>query len=244
MINEFRTLLANLPPLAAGAPTPPGEEYIPAAYVPRAVPGVLKGVRGILFGPTPDRAWVNWRCREVLAGVRAAGLWDHVAALDARVLHDDPGRDLYDRAAPGTTIARVVGTGTLMAAGDPGDVGRAWFLWRVAPDGAGNLEAREYVDGTPTGVAVAGTATSVTVLGGLQLAAASPAGTVWDVDLVRPPPNVLPLLAAAETFAGTRPELLRVAPPKAVRAYRDSPYPLVRLGGLAVCLVYAQRALS
>lgn len=103
MINHFRTLLANLP--AGGSDL--GEEKIPDSFRPVTLPDTVVAVRRVLFGDTPDRAMVNYRCRQLLACVHSSVLAEWVTKLDPRVAYDFLDRELV---GPAPYTPRVLQT--------------------------------------------------------------------------------------------------------------------------------------
>lgn len=86
MFNHYRTLLANLAPDAVGL----AEEKIPAGFAPVRLPDAVTGFRRVVFGATPDRAMVNYRCRQLMAAVHASPLAEWVTKLDPRVAYALP----------------------------------------------------------------------------------------------------------------------------------------------------------
>lgn len=135
MINHVRTLLLNADGSKAFPPDYPGEEFVDPDFRVLALPGPLKLVRSCLFSPTPDRAMVNYRLRQLLSLIHSCELEEFVTTPDPRVTywptHDT---DVFDRAAFGTTIKRVVGDGDLYVQGSADLVAVSQLLhrWQVS----------------------------------------------------------------------------------------------------------------
>lgn len=82
MINHTRTLLSGLP--GQGFVTGEGEEYSPPDYQPPILSLPLQAVRGVLFGPAPDRRAILYRLRQFMAILDATPLTADVTAIDSR----------------------------------------------------------------------------------------------------------------------------------------------------------------
>lgn len=131
MINHFRTLLMNV-----NGSTYPGtyiaEELIDPSYTTIAVPQPIRAVRTALFGSTPDRHMLNYRCRQLLALVHASPLREYVTALDARITYDFTNKAITSQW--GISATTVLGTelptfyGTLEAPDVSGRIQRSYLL--------------------------------------------------------------------------------------------------------------------
>jgi hypothetical protein len=135
MINHVRTLLLNADGSKAFPPDYPGEEFVDPDFRVLALPGPLKLVRSCLFSPTPDRAMINYRLRQLLSLVHSCELEEFVTAPDPRVTYwPTHNTDVFDRAAFGTTIKRVVGDGDLYVQGSADLVAVSQLLhrWQVS----------------------------------------------------------------------------------------------------------------
>jgi hypothetical protein len=95
MINHARTLLMNVPSLEY-FPDTLGEELVPPLYEPVVLPGSLRNVRRLLFGSTPDRHMLNYRCRQLLGLVHSCELAEFVTDLDPRVTYDFADEPYFD----------------------------------------------------------------------------------------------------------------------------------------------------
>lgn len=85
MVNHARTLLANLAP---GDPALWGEEFIEPTFTPVALPGAVQVLRTVLFGTAPDRAFINYRVRQLLAVVHASDQAAFLTMHDPRLTYD------------------------------------------------------------------------------------------------------------------------------------------------------------
>lgn len=120
MINQLRTLLLNQPATAIPLSNYPGEEFVPADYMPRTLPDGLATVHKLLFGITPDRAMLNMRLRQLLGLIHSTELVEFVYALDTRVTYWPPKNDsLFSRLDNVPMITNIVGTKTLYITGSP-----------------------------------------------------------------------------------------------------------------------------
>lgn len=96
MINHARTLLINVSGVS-NQHQEIGEEYIPTNYAALLLPSYLQRVRRILFGTAPDRYFLNFRVRELMAHLHQTELAEFVYALDPRVTYwPESARPFYD----------------------------------------------------------------------------------------------------------------------------------------------------
>lgn len=96
MINHARTLLLNVPGQTSQRQEV-GEEFVPPTYTPLVLPSYLQAARRVLFGATPDRYFLNFRVRELMAYIHQTELAEYVTALDPRVTYwPEPSRPFYD----------------------------------------------------------------------------------------------------------------------------------------------------
>lgn len=89
MINHSRTLLANV---VAGSLQDELEDFIEPTFVPllpEQIPGWLTRLREILLGKNPDRDYLLYRVRDLLAAVYSSGNADYLAEYDPRITHTD-----------------------------------------------------------------------------------------------------------------------------------------------------------
>jgi hypothetical protein len=188
MVNHVRTLLLNLPAVSEIDP-PPGEEYVPPAYVPKFVEGPLADARAALFGAGADRAGMNLTLARVLGYL-------HASALGADAFIADP-RITYDPARPGSVFGSV---GPAVTSGPPiagwmgaagfAAPGRAFGTWTVVTTALGAYTVVPGGIDPPQSGPVAVVATGWAVpLPGSQLLVVVPAGTAaeWTVTVLAPP---------------------------------------------------------
>lgn len=207
MVNACRTLLLNQP--ASGAPDAsyPGEEYVPPSFQSRPLPPLLAQARQLLFGAGPDRAYLNYRLRELMGLAHASELEGHVLALDPRVTYLPFNDDLFKLAAAGAVVTTVIDTGQQLSfvggrqAVPSGNQLR--FSWRltvldaatyllVYDDGTGRLVSNVRPYATDSGLS------GVVLLTGSNLAVRFTAGTgsTWQIDALARPAQRLPALIA------------------------------------------------
>lgn len=130
MVNHFRTLLLNMPRDGRDGTTP-GEQFIPADFVPRACTGRLQQARTAIFGPRPDRLTGNYRTYQCLQLVHASVLQNLLWFYDARTTYSMPDNSL--RTLPEIMpILRETGSPSrIFVAGDPpfDSSGRCSYTW-------------------------------------------------------------------------------------------------------------------
>ena len=97
MINHVRTLLLNRGQDGYGLDTF-GEEYVPADFRPRKLSIPLSLAHRTLFGGQPDRLYINYRLRQIMALMHATPLAQDVLAKDSRVTYLPFKDDLFDDA--------------------------------------------------------------------------------------------------------------------------------------------------
>lgn len=151
MINHLRTLLLNTGPATAATP---GEEYVPKGFRPQTLPQDLSSIRNLLFGPSPDRAMLNYRLRQYLALVHSTELEKYVLNLDPRITYWPPhDTGLFKDSTFGTMITLISGSNNwaINIIGNPAGVRNNSFLltnWRVQVIDAGNVRVQNLTQGT------------------------------------------------------------------------------------------------
>jgi hypothetical protein len=253
VINHVRTLLLNQP---AGGAARVGDEYVPTGFGPRLVPAALLSVRRALFGPSPDRAMLNYRLHQYLALVHTCELVDYVLAKDPRITYWPFGDDIMRQVARGPVVTQVAGSPavlTVMAAQAAVEShGRLRRQWQV-----------NVVDGTSVQVVahddnglVYTVVQTYTITDGLSNQLVLPdsslryrfqagVGSVWQVDLASAPALSLPAVvmnlealmstAVREALFGTEP----IEPYRTFRELWDSHDVLAyRLGAVVLALAY------
>ena len=149
MINHARTLLMNEPSLDY-FPDTPGEELVPPLYQPVVLPGSLRNVRRLLFGTTPDRYMLNYRCRQLMGLIHSCELAEFVTDLDPRVTYDFTDEPYFDPLLFRATITSLVvpsGATTdvfLFGHQDPPDrSGLMYQTWNIELIDSDTLEIRQ-----------------------------------------------------------------------------------------------------
>jgi hypothetical protein len=133
VINHARCLLLNAPRLAA---TTPGEEYVPADFRPVPVPAVVRKIRTILFGTSPDRYILNFRLAQLMPILHETELEEFVLAYDSRITYWPPYRTELYSAAFTPTIAPADDLLTLLGTLMPDEAtGRLQHQWQISPLG-------------------------------------------------------------------------------------------------------------
>jgi hypothetical protein len=258
MINHARTLLLNV----AGQTSQrqeTGEEYIPSTYAPLVLPSYLQTTRRVIFGAAPDRYFLNFRARELMAYLHQTELAEYVTALDPRVTYwPEPARPFYD-----TEKRLVVSQFSGLAAQPPvfrGDLfadlarGRATreFTLRVTQS-EGPWQALLQTPDQPGVV----TTIALTFTGGLsQTVPLANTGVVFQIQQpamttdwtiytrVRPASAIATVLPIIEMLG--EPLFLALfgvsnsAKPYATfkQLWFDHPNPVYRMGGLALAMIY------
>lgn len=230
MVNHIRTLLLDLDGRGSPGAGYPGEEYVPADFRPRPVPAELRHVWRILFGQRPDRAYRNYRLRQYLALVHAAGL--DTFSPDPRVTYwpfaeGDPRYAAYGTV---TAAAEVEITGTPVA--DDG-AGRAMYQWRLEV----TLGDDVLLGGEPTGAVFAEGLSSAVVLGAGLTARVRPVPGVYWVDAVaRPARDPGDVAAALRAGLGAAEAILFLGDPELQQLWQRAEFLPDTLGAAVVAL--------
>ncbi len=211
MLNHYRTLLANVPP----GDGEPAEERVPAGFAPVRLPDSVRAVRRVLFGENPDRAMVNYRCRQLLAGVHASPLADWVTRLDPRITYDFADVSLVAPAVFRPVVVQTAGTAaklTVLGAPTPPDVtGRMRSAYEVdvlSTSTVSVFRQTEPVSKTILKFSLVGGASGPLPLPGagysFRLYTDNP-GAMWAVDVYnRPARDAADLLADLESVGDAR----------------------------------------
>lgn len=240
MYNHFRTLLRNGP---AGDPLAPGAELVPAGFRPVRLPPHLCAIRARLFGLAPDGVMLDYRVRQLLAAVHAAGLRDFATALDGRLTYD-----LEEDPYPAGYFGATADAAGLEIAGEPAlpdESGRCAYAFSVSVEGGSvNVVGLDNATATATPDPFVGGLSAPVALGDTGYAVRARAGGgPWEVLVrLRPArglPEVLASVATADAALG-----------EAFGAADDEPYATFRalwerhtelpsrLGGAVCALVY------
>jgi hypothetical protein len=245
VVNHLRTLLLDVDGSLRPGREYPGEEYVPPDFRTRVYPAGLRQVWRALFGTYPDRAYRNYRLRQLTTLVHDSPLAELVTALDRRVTYW-PHRADDDRwARYGTTRIEAVNDSqsTLNLIGDlvaDDTIGRARFEWRVEVLSGNRVRVGDTTyDVTYPG----GLSTSVPLGAGLTCRVhQSGLGDAWYVSAVaKPARDVGAVLASAETAVGSAERVLFSGgePYDTLgEMWRRADFLPLRLGALVVALAY------
>ncbi len=87
MINHYRTALLNI----SGTNWPgleyPGEELVDSSFKSKPLKGVISTVHRLVFGETPDRAYLNYRLRQLTTMWHDGILHEAATAKDSRITY-------------------------------------------------------------------------------------------------------------------------------------------------------------
>lgn len=258
MINHARTLLLNVSGVSSQRQET-GEEYIPETYRALELPSYLQTPRKVLFGAAPDRYFLNFRARELLAYLHQTELAEYVYALDPRVTYwPEPARPFYDTEKQlrvtqtfGVEPSTPFFSGDLFADNSRGRSVREFSLraesdgttWTAAlrtPDRPGKVETTSllFVNGLSQKLPLSTT--------GLYFQLRQPASaTDWQIyTRVKPSPALTTLLPILE-FLG-EPLFLELFGVNDAdepygtfkRLWFDHPNPVYRFGGLVLAMIY------
>lgn len=228
MVNHLRTLLLDLD--GRDAPGAAGEEYVPPDFRPRPMPEALRHVWRLLFGRRPDRAYRNYRLRQYLTLVHAAGL--DAFSPDPRVTYW-PFRERDPRYAG---YGAVTAPPPVAVYGDPAaddGAGRAAFQWRVEVTPAGGVQ----VDGVPVDAPFAGGLSAPFRLGaGLTATVRDEPGAYWVEALARPAADVGAVGAAVRAHLGAAGAVLFAGDPALGELWARADFLPDRLGAAVAAL--------
>jgi hypothetical protein len=150
MINHARTLLMNVDANSQPPEGCPGEELIDPGYKAVTLPTYLQQVRAILFGPSPDRAMLNYRLAQLLGMVLASDLQAYVLKLDPRITYPSA-TDLLTDDAFGLKYLDLSGAGIQLGPeglpAAPDATGGVYYDFLVTNTGENQVQVVEY---TPT----------------------------------------------------------------------------------------------
>ena len=127
MLNHARTLLMNVSGDGYGGWL--GDEYIPPTYVPVVLPSYLEKLRVYFFGTNPDRVFLNYRVRQLLAVLHSTPLVEFVESLDSRISYDVNNQDLFADSNYGLNDTdNLFFTNRI---GAPDVLGRSFHKWKI-----------------------------------------------------------------------------------------------------------------
>lgn len=148
MINHARTLLMNV---NGSAPLLNyyAEEIIDPAFNALTLPTELKSIRSVLFGATPDRNMLNYRCRQLLALTQGTPLEQYLLAYDRRVTYNFRDISLVG-STPWTPKATTIsGDDSISLFGTPyppDDTGRMYHRFLVSVNSPGVVTIERTTD--------------------------------------------------------------------------------------------------
>lgn len=147
MLNHVWCLLMNVP--GNGDTDYIAAELIDPDYVPVVMPAALSRVRSVLFGETPDREMLAYRCRQLLTIAWTTPLQDRLLEFDRRITFelDDP--------LPATSFLPAVSTvpggsldkiSVLGTATPPDGAGRMRGSYGIETTGGNNVRITDFCE--------------------------------------------------------------------------------------------------
>ncbi len=212
MVNALRTVLLNIDGSISLGKDYPGEQYVPADFRPRKLPGVIQRVRNLLLGSDADRALLNWRLQELLTCVHTTDMGNFALALDPRITYLPFNSNLMTRKLAGPIAKKISApTQALYFQGNPAPIkgsGKIYFKWRLTlvDSTTARVTRQSEVGSSAATIDVPYTITdglsSDIALDGADLAVKveSGVGGTWDIELLTGPARTLKTaFDAAET---------------------------------------------
>jgi len=259
MINQLRTLLLNQSAVAIPLPGYPGEEFVPADYMPRTLPDGLATVHSLLFGVAPDRAMLNMRLRQLLGLIHSTELAEFVYALDPRVTYWPPRNDsLFSSLDNVPTITNIVGTNVLYIMGSPTpftDGDKLYYSFLIEVVNGTDVTIQSLTDAIPIiteNYTVSAGLSSLVPLPNtdLQFRFQAGVGSKWKVEwLTYPAQNLADLYNNVKSglTSDLASALFGDDPEEPMLTFRnlwvENPYPPYQLGGAALALGYQTNTL-
>lgn len=87
MINHYRTILLNETGSVNQDMTYPGEEYVDPSFIKKKITSKIDTVRKLLLGQSPDRAFINYRLKQITTMWHDSILKDEVISPDNRITY-------------------------------------------------------------------------------------------------------------------------------------------------------------
>lgn len=209
-INFCRSLLLAQP--GSSAPDPqsyPGEEFVEAPFIPRPMPAQAGRVWTALFGTNPDRPYLNYRLRQLMAVAHSGPFRDRLTADDPRLTYwpvPDRTADYARWAAYGSVTILPAGPSLPVQLGIPvadDATGRCYSQWRVDTTVSGPVTiTREDSPGSfsMTPSYSAGLSSPVALPGsGLSFLFPGPSTASWAIDALARPEDLGPVLYRASS---------------------------------------------
>lgn len=214
MFNHGRTLLMNVPGGSRTAPDFPGEELIPATYIPRELTRAINTLRQLFYGGRPDRLMLNYRTRQLLTLIHSVPeLEKFLTDLDPRITYWPPTDDRMFDDVFGETVNNFQGGPSVLSlvgtAEGPGASGQLQRQWRVEVISGTTVDIRQHqpilAQTTGSFTMSAGLSSLIILPGsGFQFRFDSGAGigTAWLIDSNVRPTDDLGEIAANAEIAG------------------------------------------
>jgi len=260
MINHARTLLMNIDG-SSGFLGTPGDEIIDPDFRSRVMSGSMQSIRRVLFGVSPDRNMLNYRCRELLGLIHGTPMEEYITDMDRRITYDLKDNQLFSRISP--AIVNTGGHSHTLTVGPQGlteaDVeiqrdaegvyGMYSRVWNVI---AGSTTI-SYTHTAPDGTVYSGTSSSGTLSIELDPSGLSvshddaPNTTPWTVTILSRPTEEMGTLVTALDSIGENYllDLFEIADPVSkteplkslYRIWKDHNELAYRLGAVTIALI-------
>jgi hypothetical protein len=145
VINHARTLLLNSTTAKRPGINFPGEEIVPASFIPVKQTAAVKTFRDALFGTSPDNLFLNYRLNQLLRTVHSTDYADYITSLDNRITYELTGSEPFGRFQFGVTGRSLhITNPTLTASGvfhPANELGRAEERWVIEITDIGGARA-------------------------------------------------------------------------------------------------------
>lgn len=253
MLNHVRTLLLNQDGNQASGPDYPYEELVDPNYRAVSLPTALSAVHAVLFGGSPDRAYLNVRLQQYLSLLHAGGLEEFILDKDPRVTYLTWRDDATAASRFGARVVQTAGSATPFAVvGEPeadDALGRLFTQWRVEVTDAALVTVRRQtppVETTVQGYTLTDGLSDLLPLAGADLffRFGGGVGNVWEVEaLARPGRDLAAVLNRLENVVNTVSDALfgpagREPYQTFANLWRADDRLPYRLGGVLLALAY------
>lgn len=207
-------------------------------------------VRQALFGPSADRAMMNFRVREVLNLLHATELAHYVTDLDPRITYWPPHSDKLSRAlAFGATVSQVAGDPVALnfRGSPPVAVGTIYQRWLVTVLDSANVQVNREIEPTSSvtsAYVITDTLSNAIPLTGSNLSVqfAQPGSDLpsWLIIALAHPTHLLPDALAGMAAAGVDKLFKPTAPYTDFQRLWNSPVlpSIYRIGAAVLALGY------
>jgi hypothetical protein len=232
----------------------PGEEYVPADFVPvTRLPGAVNKIRNLIFGDTPDRIMLNYRLRQLMPLWHETELEEFVLAFDPRITYWPNDRsEFYKTAFVPRVTTQHGGQLTLIGQHEPDEnAGRLEQKWKVSLTSGTTVRVSQLLPPFRSEIhtiSFSGNLSSLFSLTGssLQATVDGPIGADWFVNAVaRPVRSMGDILATLKVTVTGSDEvtLFGAAPSGNLKTWRDlwrdHPWYGYQLGGLMLAVANA-----